>query len=73
LALSSLRREDVDIGQLALRLGYQSQSAFNRAFKRYIGTAPGAARSGTEMDQRAARANQSAMASAAVPIRVGSS
>jgi AraC-like DNA-binding protein len=44
LALSCLRREDIDIAQLAERVGYQSQSAFIRAFKRYIGAAPGAAR-----------------------------
>jgi AraC-like DNA-binding protein len=44
LAVSSLKKEDIDIGQLAERLGYQSQSAFNRAFKRYVGTAPGAVR-----------------------------
>lgn len=44
LALTSLREEKIDIGQLAERLGYQSESAFNRAFKRYVGMPPGAVR-----------------------------
>lgn len=41
LAVTSLRQEKIDIGLLAERLGYQSESAFNRAFKRYVGVAPG--------------------------------
>jgi AraC-like DNA-binding protein len=44
LAVTSLREGKVDIGQLAERMGYQSESAFNRAFKRYVGMAPGAVR-----------------------------
>jgi AraC-like DNA-binding protein len=45
LALASLRQQGrVDIGQLAERVGYQSESAFNRAFKRHVGQPPGAAR-----------------------------
>jgi AraC-like DNA-binding protein len=44
LAVTSLREGKVDIGQLAERMGYQSESAFSRAFKRYIGMAPGAVR-----------------------------
>lgn len=48
LALSSLREEKVDIGRLAERVGYQSESAFNRAFKRHVGMSPGAARGATE-------------------------
>jgi YesN/AraC family two-component response regulator len=51
LALSSLREEKVDIGRLAERVGYQSESAFNRAFKRYVGMSPGAARGGTQTDR----------------------
>jgi AraC-like DNA-binding protein len=73
LALSSLRKEDVDIGQLAMRLGYQSQSAFNRAFKRYIGTAPGAARNRDEDNYRSLRSNQVAIASLAGSMSLGSS
>jgi AraC-like DNA-binding protein len=44
LALTSLHREKLDIGQLAESIGYQSESAFNRAFKRHVGMAPGAVR-----------------------------
>jgi len=32
------------ISDLASRLGYQSKAAFSRAFKRFIGISPGAAR-----------------------------
>jgi AraC-like DNA-binding protein len=34
------------IGELATRLGYQSEAAFNRTFKRFNGTTPGASRRG---------------------------
>jgi AraC-like DNA-binding protein len=34
------------VGELAGRLGYRSEAAFSRAFKRVIGVAPGAARRG---------------------------
>jgi AraC-like DNA-binding protein len=50
LALTCLRQEDVDIGQLAARVGYQSESAFSRAFKRYVGMPPGAVRGSTTAD-----------------------
>jgi AraC-like DNA-binding protein/mannose-6-phosphate isomerase-like protein (cupin superfamily) len=43
-ALSMLRQEDADIGELSTRLGYASEAAFNRNFKRLIGITPGAAR-----------------------------
>lgn len=43
-ALTILRQESVDIGELATRLGYTSEAAFNRTFKRVIGITPGAAR-----------------------------
>ena len=32
------------LGELALRLGYQSEAAFSRAFKRYMGVSPGSVR-----------------------------
>ncbi|MCW7538071.1 AraC family transcriptional regulator [Aquabacterium sp. A7-Y] len=41
LALSHLQEHDDSIGALALRLGYQSEAAFSRAFKRCIGVSPG--------------------------------
>lgn len=44
VALSTIKRENVAVGELAQRLGYQSEAAFSRAFKRYIGVSPGAAR-----------------------------
>jgi AraC-like DNA-binding protein len=44
LALTWLREEDVSLGDLAERLGYQSEAAFSRAFKRFTGISPGAAR-----------------------------
>ena len=32
------------LGELASRLGYESEAAFSRAFKRFIGISPGAVR-----------------------------
>lgn len=43
-ALTELRETDVSVAALAERMGYQSEAAFSRAFKRYIGLSPGAAR-----------------------------
>jgi AraC-like DNA-binding protein len=44
VALTWLREDDSPLGNLASRLGYQSEAAFSRAFKRFIGVAPGAVR-----------------------------
>ncbi|MBL1073795.1 AraC family transcriptional regulator [Nocardia sp. 2] len=44
LARSILEQEDVGMGELARRLGYQSEAAFSRAFKRVNGAPPGSAR-----------------------------
>ena len=44
VALTSLKEEDTSLGELAERLGYQSEAAFSRAFKRFMGVSPGAAR-----------------------------
>jgi len=46
LALTSLREEGATLGEAAARVGYQSEAAFSRAFKRFIGIPPGAARRG---------------------------
>jgi AraC-like DNA-binding protein len=46
LALHALRTEEVTVGELADRLGYRSEAAFARAFKRVIGAAPGGIRRG---------------------------
>jgi AraC-like DNA-binding protein len=35
---------DAGLGELAGRLGYRSEAAFSRAFKRIMGVSPGAAR-----------------------------
>ena len=42
LAVSALRDDGATVAELAERLGYRSQAAFGRAFKREVGVAPGA-------------------------------
>jgi AraC-like DNA-binding protein len=44
LARTWLQEEKAAVGELASRLGYQSEAAFSRAFKRFVGTPPGAIR-----------------------------
>ena len=44
VAMSALREERTTIAELASRLGYRSEAAFARAFKRETGMAPGAVR-----------------------------
>jgi AraC-like DNA-binding protein len=44
VALGWLQEEKATLNELALRLGYQSEAAFSRAFKRFIGISPGAVR-----------------------------
>ncbi len=44
VALTWLREDNAPLSEMASRLGYQSEAAFSRAFKRFIGTSPGAAR-----------------------------
>jgi AraC-like DNA-binding protein len=41
VALNALRDERLTVAELASRLGYRSEAAFARAFKRVIGVAPG--------------------------------
>jgi AraC-like DNA-binding protein len=43
-ALVWLKEDDAPLGQVAHRLGYESEAAFSRAFKRLVGVSPGAAR-----------------------------
>jgi AraC-like DNA-binding protein len=43
-ALTWLKEEDTPLVDLAERLGYQSEAAFSRAFKRFIGVSPSAVR-----------------------------
>jgi AraC-like DNA-binding protein len=44
LAVASLKEGDAWIGDVATRLGCQSEAAFSRAFKLFIGHSPGAVR-----------------------------
>ncbi len=44
LALTWLNEDRVTLAELASRLGYQSEAAFSRAFKRFNGLSPGAVR-----------------------------
>jgi AraC-like DNA-binding protein len=44
LALDQLAGGDATVAELADRLGYRSEAAFARAFKRVIGSPPGAVR-----------------------------
>jgi AraC-like DNA-binding protein len=43
-ALTWLKESDAPLSQLANKLGYESEAAFSRAFKRLMGVSPGAAR-----------------------------
>jgi AraC-like DNA-binding protein len=54
VALGALTEERVTIGELARRLGYRSEAAFARAFKRVVGVAPGAVRRTAEGERAAA-------------------
>lgn len=47
VAQAELKDSDVRLAELASRLGYQSEAAFSRAFKRFVGVAPGAIRRAT--------------------------
>jgi AraC-like DNA-binding protein len=44
VALAWLKEDGTALGELASRLGYQSEAAFSRAFKRFLGVSPGAVR-----------------------------
>lgn len=44
VALTWLKEGDLSLSELAERLGYQSEAAFSRAFKRAMGVSPGIAR-----------------------------
>jgi AraC-like DNA-binding protein len=46
VAMSILQEEGATAAELAARLGYRSEAAFNRAFKRVVGVPPGAVRRG---------------------------
>ena len=44
VAQTWLNEDDATLGEIADRLGYQSEAAFSRAFKRVLGVSPGTAR-----------------------------
>ena len=46
LALTRLREEGLTVGVLATELGYRSEAAFSRTFKRFMGVPPGSVRRG---------------------------
>lgn len=54
VAVAALRDGEATVGELAARLGYRSEAAFARAFKRVVGTPPGAVRRGTDDEGLAA-------------------
>ena len=54
VAQSWLREGELSVAEVAHRLGYQSEAAFSRAFKRTMGVSPGAARRGAPADGRLA-------------------
>jgi AraC-like DNA-binding protein len=44
VAMSALKDGGLTVGEMAHQLGYQSEAAFSRAFKRFTGMSPGTAR-----------------------------
>lgn len=48
VAVTWLKEDTAALSELAGRLGYQSEAAFSRAFKRFIGVSPGAMRRNPE-------------------------
>jgi AraC-like DNA-binding protein len=48
LATRLLERNDLSIAKAAVEVGYESEAAFNRAFKRFVGMPPGAWRRGRD-------------------------
>lgn len=47
VAMSLLKSDDARVADVAARLGYQSEAAFSRAFKRFMGISPGTVRRST--------------------------
>jgi AraC-like DNA-binding protein len=56
VAQSALETEGATVGELAHRLGYRSEAAFARAFKRVVGRPPGAVKQGERRSPGSARA-----------------
>jgi AraC-like DNA-binding protein len=41
IATTKLKKSDVSVAELANALGYQSEAAFSRAYKKHCGVSPG--------------------------------
>lgn len=54
LARHLLRESTLGIGEIAARVGYESEAAFNRAFRRLVGTPPASWRRGRDIPAAAA-------------------
>lgn len=54
VALNALKEEGATVAELASRLGYRSEAAFARAFKRVIGISPGAVKRAPEAQKSSA-------------------
>ena len=52
LAANLLRAGNRNVASVAADVGYDSEAAFNRAFKRELGTTPAAWRRGRNREQR---------------------
>lgn len=57
VALERLKESDTSLADVADRLGYQSEAAFSRAFKRVVGISPGAARQAADRLQHVGMAS----------------
>ncbi|HEY1360035.1 MAG TPA: AraC family transcriptional regulator [Thermoleophilaceae bacterium] len=53
IAMAALKEESATVGEVADRLGYRSEAAFSRAFKRMTGKSPGAVRREPRLDPQA--------------------
>jgi AraC-like DNA-binding protein len=53
LAARRLEIPGISIAQVAAEVGYESEAAFNRSFKKYVGTPPGAWRKGRIFEDKA--------------------
>jgi AraC-like DNA-binding protein len=56
LAARLLERPGVNISEVSQKVGYESEAAFNRAFKKLMGTPPGAWRKNRALASAEARA-----------------
>lgn len=62
LAKRLLRETDLRLADIATRVGYESEVAFNRAFKRHVGWPPATWRAASERERQTSETQQSASA-----------